>query len=104
MTVYDSALDWELAGRIVAFLNDLVELDKPAVAALIANRVPCSQAMADHPTVQVGGPREAYRVGMLGILNGLCGIDSRGWGGVVAVYDGPDGALVKFRVVEVSSQ
>ena len=39
--------------RLIAFLNSLIEIDPYAMAELLTLRVPCNQAMADHPTVQV---------------------------------------------------
>lgn len=34
----------------IEYLNSLVEADGLAVKALICNRIPCNQALADHPT------------------------------------------------------
>ncbi len=76
--------DYVMANRIVTLLNELIELDKPAVAALIANRVPCSESMALHPTVQVATQHGGFHVGWLGVLNGLCGHDVTG--PIVAVF------------------
>lgn len=37
--------------------------------------------LADHPTVQCGPQGDGYNVGMLGVLNGLCGVrDSNHYG------------------------
>lgn len=82
-------IDYKLAERVVALLNDMLEMDAPAVAALIANRVPCNTKLLNHPTVQVGVQHGGNHVGMLGVLNGLCGIDDVGFGGVVACFDEP---------------
>jgi hypothetical protein len=79
----------------IAFLNSLLELDRPAVASLIANRVPCNQALADHETVQVRAQHGGYHVGLLGILNGLFGCDDDGIGPIAAVFD-QDGSLQCF--------
>lgn len=38
----------------IDFLSELIKVDAPAIAALIANCVPCNEQMADHPTVQCG--------------------------------------------------
>ncbi len=83
----DNKLDIETAHKVVAFLNDLLEYDRPAVAALIANRVPCNKKMAEHPTVQVNAQHGGYHVGLLGILNGLCGAKENGWGLITAHFD-----------------
>jgi len=75
------------SSEVVEFLNQLLEADRPAVAALIANRVPCNQVLADHPTVQVGVVHGGFSVGMLGIINGLFGTYPDGFGCIAAWYD-----------------
>jgi hypothetical protein len=81
----------------VDFLNELLALDRPVIAALIANRVPCNKALADHPTVQAGAQHGGYHVGMLGILNGLFGTYEDGYGPITAEF-GDNGLLVRFRI------
>lgn len=93
--------------ELISFLNDLLTVDRYAVAELLTVRVPCNRAMADHPTVQVQGNGAgttfiapgSHRVGVLGLLNGYCGtIDTgerAGWGPITVVYE--DGALVRFE-------
>lgn len=58
--------------EIVELLNELLETDRAAIAALTANRVPCNQKIADHPTVQVASQNDGYTLGMIGLLNGIC--------------------------------
>ena len=108
MTVRDDTDD------LIAFLNSLVEIDRYAIAELLCIRVPCNQALADHPSVQVQTGREGggytyiapgtSRVGMLGLLNGFCGtLDDgprKGWGPIVAQYD--EGRLVRFERSETT--
>ncbi len=91
----------ELAKDIIALLNECLEKDRPAVAALIANRVPCNQELADHPTVQAGAQHGGFHVGMLGILNGLCGTLENGSGLITARFDGDNEKgfdLVRFEL------
>lgn len=81
----------------VAYLNQLLELDRPAVAALVANRVPCNEALADHPTCQVGVQHGGFHVGLLGVLNGLFGTigdggPRDGWGWITAEFEDERGA------------
>jgi len=73
--------------EVINFFNELINIDKSAIAALIANRVPCNERLANHPTVQVGKQNEGYDVGMLGILNGLFGCDNDGFGGILFCFD-----------------
>jgi hypothetical protein len=87
-----TTVDLQLAQRIVAFLNELTAIDPEAMLALVESRVPCNAALVGHPTVQVvSGPLpDTFTVGILGILNGLCGVHSNGWGGIAGVADRPE--------------
>ena len=91
---------------VIDFLNELLALDPAFVNQLIGFRTPCNQALADHPTVQVGGGDGDFRAGMLGVVNGFLGaIDDgpkAGWGPVTAIYDGD--ALVAFRRTEAEGE
>lgn len=88
---------------LIAFLNSLVSIDEYAIAELLCVRVPCNEAMADHPTVQVAGAGPGttfvrpgtFRLGLLGLLNGYCGIGPDGWGPIAAIYE--RGRLVRFE-------
>ncbi len=82
---------------VVDLLNEIARRDRTALAALINYRVPCNDLLAEHPAVQVGPP-EDQTVGLLGIINGLCGVRDDGWGHVAAVFNGGD--LVGFKVLE----
>lgn len=93
--------------QVVDVLNEILAADPRAVHLLIEHRVRCNRALADHPTVQVGitcyAESEAtYEVGLLGIINGICGRMPRG-GGYVAVYyeeyDERDTPPTKFIVL-----
>lgn len=99
------------ADDAVAFLNHLLELDPSAVAAIFKHRVRCNEALAAHPSVQVragslkgdadartGAEKLAideYDVSILGVLNGLFGVDERGWGFIAAQYE-DDGTISRF--------
>lgn len=55
-----------------------------------------------HPTVQVGVEEDdVSRVGLLGVLNGLCGAYTRAparyWGPIAAVFDEDSRFVVEFR-------
>jgi len=79
--------------EVVNKLNEMNALDPSVIAKLIAFRVPCNQALADHPTVQVGNTGKGFEVGLLGVLNGLIGVGSDGWG-FLAVELSDDGTQV----------
>jgi hypothetical protein len=89
-------IDKKLATRIIAFLNDLLKYDREGLSKLFSTRVRCNKKLGEHPTVQTGLKGQAYRVGILGILNGLCGVDDRAWGGIVMTIDDKTGRIIKF--------
>lgn len=89
-----------LVNHAIEVLNEIVALDPTVMTALIKHRVPCAEAFIDHPTVQVGlvdddHPELGYEVGLLGIINGLFGVDERGWGHIYAHTDAA-GNVIKF--------
>ena len=69
------------AEHAVAVLNRMLTADPDAVEDLVAYRVPCNATLADDETVQVdcivrrGEPVPGTeRVGLLGVLNGIFGL------------------------------
>ena len=57
----------------VDFLNELIETDRVAMQSLARKAAKCNEALAEHPSVQVGAHGGGYYVGLLGVLNGLFG-------------------------------
>ncbi len=82
--------------EVIDLLNEALAADPAWMSALIATRIPCTAALAEHPSIQVasngefGLPEGAYVAGVLGLLNGLFGTDERGWGPICAVVDTQD--------------
>ena len=82
-----------LADMLIMGLNEIAARDQEAVCRLMLDaRVPCNDALADHPSVQVRSREgEPHTLGVLGLLNGLIGtIDEgpkKGWGLITAVVD-----------------
>ncbi|MCD6220687.1 hypothetical protein J7K25_00815 [bacterium] len=73
--------------EVVAFLNELTKIDRKAMQKLCKTRVKCNKKLAKHPTVQVVKNKNGEtKVGFLGILNGLFGIDEKGWGTIAANF------------------
>jgi len=73
--------------EVITYLNELITIDTLAMAALIANRVPCNYEMAIHPTVQVHTQHGGYLVGLVGIINGMFGVDDNNWGPITWVFE-----------------
>ena len=57
----------------VDLLNDVLERDPKAITKLINMRIDCNERLANHPTVQVHKFDNVYRIGALGLLNGVLG-------------------------------
>jgi hypothetical protein len=95
-----------MAERVIALLNEMIEADPAAVGLLVRRRVPCNEALATHPTIQAGGEVGSGEVGLLGVLNGLCGRhdagDREGWGAVAIEFDGEsdNGRPLRARFLE----
>lgn len=85
--------DDELADELIRRLNDLIaEPDvRDFVEALINRRVPVTQKVAEHPTIQVGDRYGTTSAGLLGLLNGIVGSipdgPRKGWGLIAAIFD-----------------
>ena len=92
---------------VIEFMNELVRMDRRAVTLLCNHRVICNSELMNHPTVQVS---QDSRVGLIGVLNGLCsqvyglieGGKFDGYGYIAAVY-GDDGLIERFQRTDVES-
>lgn len=60
-----------MSDKILEVLNSAVKADKNAIHALLCNRVPCNEQLADHPTIVVLESPGGFQVGLLGIINGI---------------------------------
>ena len=64
---------------LVAFLNELVMLDGEFIERLVQTRIECNVKVAEHPTIQtLTGPDGVSLCGLLGLLNGFCGVHTSG--------------------------
>ena len=96
--------------EILKVLNEAIARDRAAMEKLIEQRVDCSKAMGDHPSIQVssydhktGKPNpEKLRVGLLGILNGIIGTDRNIYGPLSAHYS-DDGKLMEFMLTDTDA-
>lgn len=85
-----------VVGDFVAYLNDLLAIDREGVTWLVNARVQCNAALADDPYVTVLTDADGRStVGLLGVLNGLF---SRAGDMITAAYD-EDGMITEFRWV-----
>lgn len=77
----------------VTLLNEATHADRETMQELIEHRIVCNLDLAYHPTIQVNDKLE---VGLLGIINGIFGLNASLEGYVRAVYQ--DDILVRFEV------
>lgn len=96
--------DRELAEEIVRRLNSLLDSHPEARGFLTAyaqTKIPAPTRLAvEHPTIQATDGD--FRVGFVGVLNGLIGcIEANGQGHVVAGYDRKTGQLLRFILTEL---
>jgi len=108
----------EFALQAVEVLNRALGEDHEAIAELFNKRVPCNEALAKDSTIQVlqhrsdsyvrdmlfnGYDAGGYTLGVLGLINGIIGIQPDGWGYLCAIYniDCPnDGPIEGFLTEE----
>ena len=86
--------------QAVKVLNEAIESDPIAMNQLINSRVMCNAALADHPSIQVGKDTrytEVWWVGLLGIINGIFGVDENGWGFIEAEVRDDNGMVIRFH-------
>jgi len=77
----------------INLLNEMLALDARATYRLISSRAACNKELGDHPTIQV---LDIGEVGLLGVLNGLFGVDEEDYGAIAAVFD--NGELIEFII------
>ena len=85
MTTQPIAVD-----NAIQVLNDALAADPAAVAALMAMETPCNDALADHPTIQVGESRLTPGITVvrpIGLINGLFGAAEDDWGFIAMEVD-----------------
>jgi hypothetical protein len=84
----------------IALLNEALELDRVGVSQLFLRTASINQALADHPTIQVGAhPDGSYYVRTLGLLNGLFGVADDGYGPIAAEEE--NGLILRFIRIRI---
>ena len=86
----------------VAVLNRAFANDPAAIATLVGIRIPCNEKMRDDPTIVCD---ELYDpvVGIVGLLNGLFGVEDTGsgfWGSIAVRYENDGGKPVGFCLTD----
>ena len=83
--------------EVIDLLNEFIVVDPEAIHNLIEQRVECTDRLVKHATILVWQPEgEKPSVGLLGIINGIFGLDEDGWGPIAAVFE-DEGKLSRFQ-------
>ena len=94
--------DLELAHNIVRALNNYLMIDQDAITALFSVHVRCNAGLAEHPSVQVWSSEQGHMLGILGVLNGMCGTFEDGTGAIASVHPFHEGEtsthILRFEV------
>ena len=90
--------------NVVDLLNELLKIDYACVWSLTRNRVICNEELKKHPTIRIHHYKgeEFPSVGLIGILNGLFGVDEEGYGCIGYNMDG--GKIVRFGLINELSE
>ena len=88
----------------IALMNEALQADSVCITGLCSMRMACNDGLANHPAIQVldipmkgtsKRRKDQAVLGFLGILNGLFGVDEKGYGSIAASF-GKDGIINKF--------
>lgn len=76
---------------VVFLLNELLDIDPIATNKFIKDRISCNNNLKKHPYIQVNNvdPKDP-KIGLLGFLNGLFGVNENGEGCILAKYTDAD--------------
>ena len=89
---------------VVAMLNEIHKLDPELMADITLTRFPCNHSVRDHKTVQAhcygDSSIEKPKVGFVGLLNGLIGIDRNHFGPVAATFETEEGPFTGFKLTD----
>lgn len=109
LAVYEPKGERVTVEEAIAVLNRVHALDPNVMQALIEFRVECNEQLADDETVQVavkgeqlhrasGTELAEYNVGLLGILNGIFGIQPDTTTGYIAAVYNRSMQLLRFEL------
>ncbi len=82
--------------RALLVLNDALERDPQALTQLVNARITCNEKLTKHATVQTGVYADEYKVGVLGLINGILGYKLGGIGAEGDV-DARSGRFLRIR-------
>lgn len=87
----------ESAQQAVDVLNQALAADPKAIQLLFDHRVSVSDAVAEHESIMVRTQHGKHSLGILGLLNGIMGLNEKGTGPIKAEVD-DNGMIERFRL------
>lgn len=88
----------------LAALNTALDLDPEAMRQLFGTRVWCNEALADHPSIQVREEDGRFSVGVIGLINGLFGVNPDTQAGYIAAQYDDNNQLTGFIRFEPAAE
>ena len=91
MTIPHRRFEPESVQFAVQVLNEALNADPLAVTAMFTQRWAVNRAVLEHPSIQVkkvDGPGRGEfpgSLGIMGLINGLFGVDAESWGHICAI-------------------
>ncbi len=105
--------------EVIEFLNELLQIDSDTINKLLTIRVPCNEDLAKQESVQVqtlpvkdkdklacdldlcdDKPKTISLVGILGIINGMFGINSDKFGPIMILINKKTGKAIQFGLID----
>jgi hypothetical protein len=81
-----------LIKNAIQYLNDMLALDQENLSKMLLARFPCNKEFME--TSPAPCSEEGFRI--IGVLNGIFGVNSKGEGWIVAEYDEETKVIVRF--------
>lgn len=76
--------------EMVTFLNEFLSLDPQATSEFLNRRILVNDLVVNHPTIQCRVKDNQGSINLIGLLNGLFGIDEKGYGALCYVIEEAD--------------
>ena len=94
----DLTVDDHAVRRAIEYLNSVLKIDPDAVKRLFKHEVPCNDALTKHPTCRVGdaGTGHDPTLSVLGLINGIFGVDEHGQGHINSLHPGDSTDIETF--------
>lgn len=87
--------NWEAIDQAIDILNSALEVDSDAINRLFVYSIAINGELLTHPTIQCGTKHGISYMRVLGLINGLFGVDDNQYGHIDAECDN-EGTIQNF--------